>query len=80
MENSQDKQLVDTEYIEDILESLSNPIHKRIIRAYKGDNPVESMESELGKIVMEIIEHEDKVHRNPGIQRFQQETHYRTTR
>jgi len=46
-------------YLEEVLGNISDPFHKRIIKAYKGDNPVQSMESELGKIVMEILNLED---------------------
>lgn len=46
-------------FIKELIEELSNPIHRRLIQAYKGDNPVESMESELGKILMEVLHRED---------------------
>ena len=46
------------EYLTQLLEVLSDPIHKRIIKAYAGDNPVESMESELTKILTEVLNRE----------------------
>ena len=46
-------------YLYEILERISNQEHRRIIQAYRGDNPVQSMETELGKIVMEIVNRED---------------------
>ena len=46
-------------YFNEVLEKISDLKHKRIISAYKGDNPVQSMEAELGKIVMEIVNRED---------------------
>jgi flagellar motor switch protein FliM len=50
----------DTKYLNEIYENLSNPIHRRIIKAYKeSSNPVQSMEIELGKILTEILSRED---------------------
>lgn len=46
-------------YLSDLLTKLSDPIHKRLIEAYQGDDPVQSMETELGKILMEILRRED---------------------
>ena len=46
------------EYLTQLLEVLSDPIHKRIIKAYAGDNPVDSMESELAKILTEVLNRE----------------------
>jgi hypothetical protein len=47
------------EYVEELLAELSEPVHKRLIQAYLGNNPVQSMESELGKILMEVLNRED---------------------
>ena len=46
-------------YVRQFLEQLSNPIHKRLIEAYEGDDPVVSMESELGRVLREVLENED---------------------
>ncbi len=46
-------------YLNELLAELSDPVHKRLIQAYRGDNPVQSMESELGKILTEALHHED---------------------
>jgi len=46
-------------YLNELLAGLSDPVHKRLIQAYRGDNPVQSMESELGKILTEVLHHED---------------------
>ena len=48
-----------TELLEDLLKELSDPVHKRLIRAYGGQDPVESMESELASILRELIASED---------------------
>jgi hypothetical protein len=47
------------EYLDELLAELSDPVHKRLIQAYQGDDPVQSMESELKKILMEILQRED---------------------
>ncbi len=49
----------ESEYIDGVLQKLSNETHKKIIEAYKGEDPVSSMESELGEIVMAIVTRED---------------------
>lgn len=46
-------------YLSELLTKLADPIHKRLIEAYQGDDPVQSMETELGKILMEILRRED---------------------
>ena len=47
------------EYLDELLAELSDPIHKQLIQAYRGNDPVQSMESELGKILMEVLKRED---------------------
>lgn len=47
------------EFLNEILKEISDPIHRRLIQAYKGDNPVESMETELSKILSEVLQRED---------------------
>ena len=49
----------ESEYIDDVLQKLSNETHKKIIKAYRGEDPVSSMESKLGKIIMAIVNRED---------------------
>ena len=48
---------------EDFLNELEREIpdsrHRRLIQAYLGDNPVQSMESELAKILLEAMRGED---------------------
>ena len=46
-------------YLDELLVELSDPVHKRLIEAYQGDDPVQSMESELGKILIEVLCCED---------------------
>lgn len=47
------------EYLDELLAELSDTVHKRLIKAYRVDDPVQSMESELGKILMEVLRRED---------------------
>ncbi len=46
-------------YLDELLEKLSEPVHKRLIQAYQGNDPVQSMESELANILIEVLQHED---------------------
>jgi len=48
-----------TEILEDLLKQLSDPVHRRLIRAYAGQDPVRSMESELAAILREAVASED---------------------
>jgi hypothetical protein len=47
------------EFLAELLQGVTDPIHRRLIEAYQGDDPVQSMESELCKILMEVLRHED---------------------
>jgi len=47
------------EYLDELLKKISDPVHKRLIQAYMGNNPVQSMESELGEILKEVLHLED---------------------
>jgi len=47
------------EYINELLAELPDPVYKRLIQAYRGNDPVQSMESELGKILMEVLNREN---------------------
>jgi len=38
---------------------ISDPVHKRLIKAYQGNDPTTSMESELKAILLEILQRED---------------------
>jgi hypothetical protein len=48
------------EIIKELLEVISNPIHRRLVNAYKGDEPLASMETELAEILLEIWRGEDE--------------------
>ena len=43
-------------FLASLLGTVDNPIHKRILGAYKPDDPTVSMETELSKILLEIVE------------------------
>lgn len=47
------------EFLNKLLAQLSDPIHRRIIQAHRGVDPVQSMESELGRILLEVLHRED---------------------
>ncbi len=47
------------EYQAELLDKVSDPVHKRLIRAYRLKNPVESMEDKLGEILLEVLHNED---------------------
>ena len=43
----------------ELVDRTEEPVHKRLIAAYKGENPKEQIERELGNILKEVISHED---------------------
>jgi hypothetical protein len=45
--------------LNELEEKVTNPVHKRLIQAYKGNDPRKSMEDELGKILIEVLRRED---------------------
>lgn len=53
------QQLSEEQYINELLAQLSDPIHKRLIQAHRGTVPVESMESELSDVLLEVLHRED---------------------
>jgi len=42
-------------YLEDLLGIVPDGVHKRLIEAYKGEDPLKAMESELRKIITEVL-------------------------
>jgi len=46
-------------HVQRFLDTLSDPVHKRLIEAHGGDDPVRSMESELANILKEVLNRED---------------------
>lgn len=47
------------EFLKELQKELSDPLHRRLIQVYLGDDPVRSMESELGRILLEVLHRED---------------------
>lgn len=47
------------EFLEELKAEISNPLHRRVVKAYQGDNPVQAMELELGAILLEVLKRED---------------------
>lgn len=55
--NSQNSQI--QVFLEELKQEISNPLHRRLLEAYTGQNPVQSMEIELRKILLEALQSED---------------------
>jgi len=47
------------QYLKDLDALTTDPIHKLLIAAYTGDNPKESMEQELGRLLSQVVNRED---------------------
>jgi hypothetical protein len=47
------------EFLDELEAGISDPVYKRLIKAYQGNNPTTSMESELKAILLEILQRED---------------------
>lgn len=47
------------EYMRRFLERLPDPVHRRLIQAYGGEDPVGSMEVEFGNVLREVVNSED---------------------
>ena len=47
------------EFLEELRKEIKSSLHKRLIQAYQGDDPVQSMEAELAKILSEVLHRED---------------------
>lgn len=45
--------------VKDLIKELSDPIHKKLLQAYQGSEPVQSMEAELRNIITEVFRRED---------------------
>lgn len=46
-------------YLKELADETEDQIHKRLIAAYKGDNPKAQIEKEFGNVLTEVISHED---------------------
>jgi len=47
------------EFLKELETILTDPIHKRIIHAYSTNEPLQTMEAELARVVQEIVNRED---------------------
>jgi hypothetical protein len=47
------------EFLDELRKECSDPLHERLIRAYRSDDPVRSMESELSIILLEVLDREN---------------------
>jgi hypothetical protein len=48
-----------TEFLDGLREQISDPIHKRLLNAYAGPDPVASMEGELASVLLEVMRDEN---------------------
>lgn len=55
------------EYKKELLTLVSDPILKRIIESYNFPNPVDQMEAEMDKILLEALNEDDKKTSNTGL-------------
>jgi hypothetical protein len=46
-------------YLEELKTLVTDPIHKRLLAAYTGDEPKESVELELNRLLIEVLKIED---------------------
>jgi hypothetical protein len=46
-------------FLHELEREIEHPLQRRLIQAYQGDDPVQSMESELRKILLEVLHRED---------------------
>lgn len=44
-----------SDFLSDLIAQVDDPNHKRVLSAYKPENPTQSMEAELGRLLMEIL-------------------------
>ncbi|MBI4298302.1 MAG: hypothetical protein HY666_00890 [Chloroflexi bacterium] len=44
------------QYLEELAATVKNPVHRRLLKAHQGDNPIHEMETELGRILNEVVE------------------------
>ena len=47
------------EFLDEVRREVTDPVHTRLIQAYRGDDPVKLMESELARILLEVLRGED---------------------
>ncbi len=48
-----------SQFLSEFLKELDDPVCQRLIRAFDGPTPSQSMEIELGKILLEVVNRED---------------------
>jgi hypothetical protein len=46
-------------YLKELEALVKDPIHKRLLAAYTGDEPKESVERELDRLLIEVLKSED---------------------
>lgn len=46
------------EFLGELQKEIPTSLHKRLLQAYRGDDPVQAMEAELAKILIEVLRRE----------------------
>lgn len=46
-------------FLDELKGHVIDPIHKRLLQSYIGDDPLRAMEQELDKILLEVLSNED---------------------
>jgi len=46
-------------YLEELKALVKDPVHKRLLAAYTGDEPKNSVELELDRLLLEVLKSED---------------------
>jgi len=53
------KEIRRSQFLAELLDQLQDPVHVRLVKAFEGDEPVQSMEEELKRIILEILNYEN---------------------
>lgn len=59
MEDKPQREALRQDFLAELENLASDPVHKRLIGAYSGDDPVRAMEQELASILREVLANED---------------------
>lgn len=59
MEDPSEIELSRADYLRELSDTLTEPIHRRLLSVYQHAASVEAMEEELARILLEVIRDED---------------------
>ncbi len=46
-------------FLDEFYDQIEDPVHKRLIKAHSTEDPLQSMEKELGVILVEVLKNEN---------------------